>query len=98
MAKRAFDMMMEGMSDAIAYAQGDETRGRVAAPLDVQAIRKATKKSQTAFAEAYRLPVRTVQEWEQHRRQPDAPARVLLSMIEADPVAVEKLIARSMSA
>jgi hypothetical protein len=34
-----------------------------------------------------------VQEWEQHRRQPDTPARVLLSMIEADPVAVEKLIA-----
>jgi putative transcriptional regulator len=57
-------MMMEGMSDAIAYAQVDETRGRVATPLDVRAIRKATKKSQTAFAEAYHLPVRTVQEWE----------------------------------
>lgn len=28
MAKRAFEMIKEGMEDAIAYARGDHTRGR----------------------------------------------------------------------
>ena len=43
MARKAFEMMMEGMEDAIAFAEGDRSRGRVAAPLDVKRIRTATR-------------------------------------------------------
>jgi uncharacterized protein (DUF4415 family) len=32
MSKRAFEKMAAGMADAIAYMEGDETRGRVAEP------------------------------------------------------------------
>lgn len=95
MSKAAFDKIAAGLEDAIAFAGGDGSKGRIAAPIDVKKVRAATNKSQSEFASTYRLPVATVRDWEQNRRQPDAPARVLLAMIEADPAAVEKLIARS---
>lgn len=91
----AFEKIAAGLADAIAFAEGDTTRARVVVPLDVKRVRAATKKTQADFASAYRLPIGTVRDWEQNRRQPDAPARVLLSMIAADPHAVESLIARS---
>ena len=90
---KAFDKMAAGFEDAIAFAQDDRSGGRIATPLDVKAIRKRVRKTQTEFAHAFRLPVGTVRDWEQNRRQPDAPARVLLHMIAADPDAVERLIA-----
>lgn len=92
---KAFDKISAGLEDAIAFARGDVTRGRVAKPLDVRAIRSATKKTQKQFAEAYQLPVGTVRDWEQNRRHPDAPARVLLSLIQAEPETVEHLIAKA---
>ena len=92
--KSAFDKIAAGLTDAIAYADGDDTRGRVAAGPDVKAIRAKTGKTQGGFATAYRIPVGTVRDWEQQRRQPDAPARVLLAMIEAEPETVERLISR----
>ncbi len=94
MARKAFEMMMEGMADAIAYVEGDQSRGRVAEPIDVKTVRARTKKSQTEFARTFRLPIGTVRDWEQRRRRPDAPARVLLGMIEADPEGVERLVAK----
>ena len=94
MAKRAFTMMMAGMEDAIAYANGDTARGKVAVPLDVAAIRKRTGKTQDQFARAFHLPIGTVRDWEQSRSQPDAPARVLLSLIRAEPETIERLVQR----
>jgi putative transcriptional regulator len=35
-----------------------------------------------------------VRDWEQHRRAPDAPARTMLGMVDADPKAALALIAR----
>jgi len=90
---KAFDLMMAGLDDAIAYAEGDKTRGRVAAPLDVRAIREATQKTQAEFAAAFHIPIGTVRDWEQRRRQPDAPARVLLSLIAKEPAAIERMVA-----
>ncbi len=90
-----FDKIAAGLADAIAFAEGDTTRGRVAAPLDVKDIRKATKKTQAEFADTYRLPIGTVRDWEQNRRQPDAPARVLLAMIAAEPDTVARLIGKA---
>jgi len=92
---KAFDKISAGLEDAIAFAQGNGSRGRVAKPIDVRAIRIATNKTQKEFAEAYGLPIGTVRDWEQNRRQPDAPARVLLSLIQAEPGTVENLIAKS---
>lgn len=92
---KAFEKINAGLEDAVAFAQGDASRGRIAKPIDVRAIRIATNKTQKEFAEAYGLPVGTVRDWEQNRRQPDAPARVLLSLIQTEPGTVENLIAKS---
>jgi putative transcriptional regulator len=37
------------------------------------------------FADLIGVPVKTLRNWEQRRREPTGPARVLLSMIERDP-------------
>jgi putative transcriptional regulator len=83
----AFEKIAAGLADAIAYAEGDKTRGRIVAGPDVKAIRAKTKLSQAAFANKLRLPVATLRDWEQGRRTPDAPAQTLLGMVAADPQA-----------
>ena len=88
-----FASLKAGLEDAIAFARGDTSRGVVHMAVDIKAIREAAGKSQAEFAEAYGLPVRTVQEWEQGRRVPDAPARALLTAISRDPATMERLLA-----
>ena len=87
-----FSGIMAGIKDAIAYAKGDHTRGRVVLAVDVRAVRKQTGLTQDAFASAFKLPLGTVRDWEQKRRSPDAPARALLKIIERDPQTARKLL------
>lgn len=91
--KSAFEKIAAGLEDAIAFAGGDETRARPAV-VDVKAIRAVTKKSQAAFAETYHLPIGTVRDWEQGRRQPDSGSATLLRMISVDPAGVERIVAK----
>ncbi|WP_413987832.1 helix-turn-helix domain-containing protein [Labrys okinawensis] len=87
-----FKGILAGLDDAISFVQGDASRARVIAELDVKAIRERTRKSQPQFAKAFHIPIGTLRDWEQGRRVPDAPARVLLSLIDRDPETVEKLL------
>ncbi|MED5545786.1 MAG: transcriptional regulator [Pseudomonadota bacterium] len=90
-----FNGIMAGLEDAIAHARGDSARGKVVATVDVKAIRKASHKTQKQFADTFHLPVGTIRDWEQHRRQPDAPARVLLKLIEENPAEMERLVSKA---
>jgi len=92
--KKAFDKIAAGLEDAIAFAEGNESRGRVAKPVDIKAVRNRLGKTQGQFSEEFKLPVGTVRDWEQHRREPDTGSRVYLSMIEADPEGVKKILAK----
>ena len=91
--KRAFDKIAAGLDEAIAYAGGDASRGRQAAP-NVKAIRLSMNLTQAEFARKYRLPVGTLRDWEQRRSQPDSGSRIYLQMIEADPATVSALAER----
>ncbi|HMS19987.1 MAG TPA: hypothetical protein PKC46_05510 [Sphingorhabdus sp.] len=93
---KAFDKIAAGLADAIAFAQGDTSRGRVAAGPDVKAIRAKTKLSQAGSPPKMLEPVGTVRVWKQRRRSPDAPARTLLGMVDADPKAALALIEKGM--
>ena len=84
-----------GLEDAISYAQGDKSRGRVAHGVDAKEVRKATGLTQPEFAATYHIPVGTLRDWEQRRSTPDALGRTLLEIIAADPGAVAKLVARA---
>lgn len=60
---------------------------------EVRAIRRKRGLSQAAFAARYGLNLRTLQDWEQGRVQPDGPARAYLLVILREPRAVERALA-----
>jgi len=64
----------------------------VPALTDVRALRDRLGLSQEAFSERYMLSLRTVQEWEQRRREPSEAARVLLYAIVQDPDAIARIL------
>lgn len=90
--KNAFDKIMAGIEDVTAYASGDGTRAKILRPIDIKALRAKRNMTQGEFANAYRLPIGTVRDWEQHRREPDTGSKLYLSMIEADPEGVQKIL------
>ena len=89
-----FNGIMAGLGDAIAFAGGDTARGRIVSPPDVKAIRRRVRLTQGQFAATYKLPLGTVRDWEQGRRQPETGSRLYLRMIEADPKGVQSIIAK----
>ncbi|MFT4628871.1 MAG: putative transcriptional regulator [Myxococcota bacterium] len=95
MSTHAFDSIAAGLNDAIAHAESDSAKAiehRVV-PIDVRAIRDKLKMSQSAFADAFGVSIATVRNWEQGRRAPRGPARVLLHVINQEPEAVQRALA-----
>ena len=60
--------------------------------IDVKSVRNKLHLSQTQFARYFGVSVRTIQEWEQHRRKPTATARNFLRVIDQQPKAVQKAL------
>lgn len=88
-----FQSLRRGLAEAEAYLDGARNGYVVHEPVDIKALRVRTKMSQAKFARAYQLPLGTVKDWEQGRRQPDAPARALLAIIERAPEEAMKILA-----
>ena len=89
--------IIAGLEDAIAYAAGDESRGKastVAVPkhIDVRRIRGRLGMSQEVFALRFGFSLATLRNWEQGHRQPDGPARVLLTLIDRIPEQVQQAL------
>ena len=59
----------------------------------IRALRKRLRLSRRKFADRFGLDARAVQDWEQGRRVPDRAARVLLTVIDRNPKAVERALA-----
>jgi putative transcriptional regulator len=95
---KASKSILRGAHDALAFLRGDTAKGRttvvmVPARIDARAIRRKLGMSQAEFAANFLLNVRTLQDWEQGRAQPEGPARVLLTIIDREPRAVKRAIA-----
>ena len=58
----------------------------------VKTIRRALKLSQDEFANRFQIPVGTLRDWEQGRKEPDAAARAYLRVIAREPDAVRKAL------
>jgi putative transcriptional regulator len=58
----------------------------------VLAMRDAMGLSQRIFAKLVGVSVKTLQNWEEGRRQPSGPAAVLLTVLVADPDAVLRAV------
>lgn len=85
---------IKAMGQAVAIAEGRVRPARVhvvrvtVPAVDVRLVRRKTGLSQNVFAAKFGFSPATVREWEQHRRVPTGPARVLLHVIDREPEAV----------
>jgi putative transcriptional regulator len=62
-------------------------------------IRWRLRLSQAEFAKTFRIPLGTLRDWEQHRREPDEAAQAYLEVIAREPEAVRRaLTARARAA
>jgi len=59
---------------------------------NVKDLRERLGLTQEEFAATYRIPVGTLRDWEQRRKNPDATARAYLIVIDKDPKAVAALL------
>ena len=59
--------------------------------IELVATRKKLKMYQGVFAHYLRVPVRTLQNWEQGRDQPNDQATVLIRMVEKYPDTLDRL-------
>ena len=87
--------LIESLRQAAKHATGNKVRGmrftKAELP-DVKAIRRSLRMSQGEFAAVYRIPLATVKNWEQGRRQPDAPAAAYLRAIRRRPKEVMEAV------
>ena len=89
---KAADRSVQGLREAAAHARGAKVPGlklHVPRKIDVQAIRQRTGLSQELFSQRIGVSAGTLRNWEQGRRAPDGPARVLLAMLARNPRIVE---------
>lgn len=64
------------------------SRRRVIRTPEIKQIRSKLGVSQSEFASIIGVSVRTLQNWEQKRREPEGPAKALLTIAEKNPQAV----------
>ena len=85
--------LLEDLDALQAYNRGEiELRQRTFVKVPAPAeIRTRLKLSQHAFAGMLGVSVRTVQEWEQGRREPSGPANALLRIADQEPEVFLKL-------
>ncbi len=93
---KAFDSIMRGLTEMEAYLKGDTTGAithhiEVPTP-DIKAIRASTGLSQAEFARSIGVKKATLLNWEQDRRKPEGPARVLLALIAKEPGIVQRVL------
>lgn len=98
MTKSAFDKIKAGLDDARGYLDGsaDKRAFSVSVPahVNVRKIRARLGLSQESFAQTYGFALSAVRDWEQGRRQPERSARILLKVVEKEPDAVTRALAK----
>jgi putative transcriptional regulator len=58
----------------------------------VSIIRRAFRLSQEEFAAQFHIPIGTLRDWEQGRKEPDAAAKAYLRVIASEPETVRKAL------
>ncbi len=94
--ERPGQSIITALREAIAWSQRETVAARettVRVPqVDVRQLRRRLRLSQTQFAAKFGFAPASVRNWEQGRRQPEGPARVLLALIARYPEVVEEVL------
>jgi putative transcriptional regulator len=95
-----FDALTEDEVHAAALADPDaqpwthEQLAEARCTPRVKIIRRALRLTQEEFAEQFGIPLGTLRDWEQGRKQPDQAARSYLFVIASEPGAVRRALKR----
>jgi putative transcriptional regulator len=90
MKDELFAELVDSVREGGAILHGEATAGRTFTLLaaDIRLIRDGFGLTQEQFAALLGISVRTLRNWEQGRRTPEGPARVLLQVAAKHPEAV----------
>ena len=94
MDKELFDELVQSLKEAKAIVRGEMPASRrftVELP-DAKAVREQIGLSQNDFARLMRVSIKTLQNWEQHRRIPTGPAAALLNIVSKAPDVVMRAL------
>lgn len=95
MNDKLFDELLGSVREGGAILRGETKPSRTFTleDPDVAAVRKKYDLSQQQFATLLGISVRTLQNWEQGRRSPQGPAKILLRVADRHPEAVLDTVA-----
>lgn len=91
MKKELFNELLQSVTEAAAIARGDAKPSRtfeIKTANDVVRVRTKLGLPQTKFAKLLGISEDTLQNWEQGRRKPAGPAKVLLRIAAKHPKVV----------
>jgi putative transcriptional regulator len=87
------DVWQEVLAGVREIKAGGGKRRKIAADSPVAQIRLRSGLSQAEFAAALGVSKRTIEQWEQGRRQPSGAAKTLLKIVERHPEVLLELAA-----
>lgn len=99
MKPKSKNRILQGAHQALAFAGGKanlrEYRIHVPAGVDVAKLRRKLQLSQAEFAHRFGFNAASLKDWEQGRTNPPSPVRAYLKVIEKEPKAVKRALARA---
>jgi putative transcriptional regulator len=97
MERKLFEELTKSIRQGGAIARGERKGSRryFYSPSRVQAVREKAQLSQAQFARLLNVSVRTLQNWEQARREPTGPAKALLRIVEKEPAVALRALMHS---
>lgn len=94
MREQDFNELVTSIQEAGEIKRGSRKPSRVfeIRPVDIKAVRRRLRRTQSEFALMIGVSVSTLRNWEQGRRRPDGPARALLKVATENPEAIEQAL------
>lgn len=84
--------ILKGLQEAVSFAKNESPYTKVSKveikEINVRELREKLKLTQEAFADTFGFNLSTVRNWEQGKRHPEGPAKVLLNVIAYNPQCV----------
>ena len=93
MAKKMSAAGQALLDDVLTVKAGAAAKTWTPEQLMVISVRKQLKKTQLAFSKLLGVPVGTIRDWEQGRKQPDSAAMTLIKVAQINPEVLESIAA-----